>query len=384
MTKKTQGMIAAALVALAAGGYFGWRTWMAQNGTMILPATVEIQEVRLGSKIGGRVAETLVAEGQVVEAQTELVRFEAPELEAQRAQIEARLRAAEAAYSKAQSGLRQEERDAAAAASKSAAAKATMMGKGYREEERKRWAAELETARANLVMAEREFARVEPLAKRGAANRAEFDIAKSNLESARGRRDAALAVNSMYEAGYREEERDESKWEAARLEALHRMAEAGNRAEDRAIAQYQALELAGKLKEIDANLREASVIAPERAVVQVLAVRKGDLVPAGQAAVRVLRADDLWVKAYVPETDLGAVRLHQQVKVRVDAYPERNFKGTVMHISSISEFTPRNVQSVDQRRHQVFGIKVKVEDPEGVFKAGMAAEVELEKSAAEK
>jgi multidrug resistance efflux pump len=186
----------------------------------------------------------------------------------------------------------------------------------------------------------------------------------------------------MYKAGYRPEEKEEAGWEAARLDAMSRLAEAGTRDEDKRIAQYQTLELAGKLKEIDANLKEASVIAPERAVVQVLSVRKGDLVAANQPVVRVLRADDLWVKAYVPETDLGAVRLHQEVSVRVDAYPGKTFKGKVMHISSISEFTPRNVQSVDQRRHQVFGIKVQVEDPEGVFKAGMAAEVELEKKAA--
>jgi hypothetical protein len=62
----------------------------------------------------------------------------------------------------------------------------------------------------------------------------------------------------------------------------------------------------------------------------------------------------------------------------VDSYPGKRFSGTVMQIAAESEFTPRNVQSVDERRHQVFGIKVRVPDPEGVFKSGMAADVYLQ------
>jgi multidrug resistance efflux pump len=112
-------------------------------------------------------------------------------------------------------------------------------------------------------------------------------------------------------------------------------------------------------------------------VVEVLAVRKGDLVPPNQPVLRVLRAEDLWVRVYVPETELGKVTLNQAAEVTIDAYPDRRFDGTVMQIASESEFTPRNVQSADERRHQVFGLKVRVADPRGVFKSGMAAEVTL-------
>ena len=73
--------------------------------------------------------------------------------------------------------------------------------------------------------------------------------------------------------------------------------------------------------------------------------------------------------------ELGKVRLNQVVDVRVDSYPNKRFRGTVIQVASISEFTPRNVQSADERRHQVFAIKVRVADPEGVFRSGMAAEV---------
>jgi multidrug resistance efflux pump len=152
---------------------------------------------------------------------------------------------------------------------------------------------------------------------------------------------------------------------------------AGTRTEDVAEAEARVAEARGKLREVDATLREAAVTAPERVVVEVLAVRKGDLVPPNQPVVRVLRADDLWVKVYVPETDLAKVRLGGRAEVTLDGYPGRRFPGTVVHVAGESEFTPRNVQSVDERRHQVFGVKVRVADPEGIFKSGLAAEVLL-------
>jgi HlyD family secretion protein len=91
--------------------------------------------------------------------------------------------------------------------------------------------------------------------------------------------------------------------------------------------------------------------------------------------VVIHRADDLWVKVFVPATDLGRVRVDQAVEVTVDSHPERRFRGAVVQVAAASEFTPRNVQSVDERRHQVFAVKIRVADPHGVFKCGMAAEV---------
>src|SRR5205085_1921233 len=131
---------------------------------------------------------------------------------------------------------------------------------------------------------------------------------------------------------------------------------AGTRYEDKKSAEARLLEARGKLDEIETNLREAVVRAPARVFIEVLAVRKGDLVPPNQPVLRVLRADDLWVKAYVPETELGKVRPDAEVDVTIDAYPGRQFRASIMHISAASEFTPRNVQSAEERRYQVFGI----------------------------
>ncbi len=294
-----------------------------------LPGVVEIQEVRLGSKIGGRIGEVLVNEGDTVEAGQLLVHYETPELEAQSIQQQARLAAAEADLAKAKNGPRPEE---------------------IREAK-----SDLESAQADLKLAEEDFDRAKQLSPT-ALSRSEFDAKRAALDRSRGH-----VASSQ-----------------AGLDLLL----AGTRAEDIALAEANVLEARGKLQEIQANLAEARVVAPEKAVVQVVSVRKGDLIPANQPVIRVLRADDKWVKVYVPETDLWRVRLNEPVTVTCDADPGRRFDGTVFQISSESEFTPRNVQSAQERHFQVFGIKVRVEDPEGIFKPGMAANVILDRQPA--
>src|SRR5262249_33141133 len=122
------------------------------------------------------------------------------------------------------------------------------------------------------------------------------------------------------------------------------------------------------------DVKELTVIAPEKCVLETVSVRAGSLVPPGQPVIVAHRADDLWVKVFIPATELGKLRLGQQAEVTVDSHPGRRFPGDVIQIATISEFTPRNVQSLDERRHQVFAVKIRVPDPEGVFKSGMAAE----------
>src|SRR5262249_8090975 len=143
-------------------------------------------------------------------------------------------------------------------------------------------------------------------------------------------------------AGSRPEDIAEAAAELKRTKANALLLENGNRAEDIAQAEAALAEVRGKLREVEAQLQEASVRAPEQAVVEVLSVRKGDVVAPNQIMLRVLRADDLWVKVYVPETELGRIGLGQKVDVTIDSYPNKRFTGTVEQIAGESEFTPRN------------------------------------------
>jgi multidrug resistance efflux pump len=320
--------LAGVLIAGAAEfpGLFRW-PFHREPATLHLPGVVETQEVRLGSKIAGRVAEVYVKEGQLVDTGDKLVLFAEPELKAQLGQQEAKVQAAQAEWEKAWNGPRPED---------------IRVGES-----------DLRSAEADEKLAEQNFARTELLYQRGggAATRQEYDQALASLRSAQARRATARA----------------------KLDLLH----AGTRQEEIAAADARLMEARAKLDEIKANLAEALVSAPEPCVIEVLGVRKGDLVQPNQPILRVLRAVDLWVKVYVPETELGKIRRGQEVEVTIDAYPGERFPGIVEQIASISEFTPRNVQSADEREHQVFGVKVRVNNERGIFKSGMAAEVWL-------
>lgn len=328
MKRRSVVGVVALLVAVAAAVGFVFPFWRHPQA-LHLPGVVEIQDVRLGSKIGGRVENIYVLEGDLVEPGTLLVRFEAPELEAQLQQTQAKLNQSRAELDRYRNGARPEEK---------------------REAENT-----LESAETDLRLAREELARVEKVFRQGASTQSEYDTARANRNRALANRNAAQARRDLVFAGTRSEVIAES------------MAR---------VAEYE-----GRVEELKANLRETEVRAPSRAVIEVLSVRKGDLVPPNQPVVRMLKADDLWVRVYVPETQLGKVRLHQEADVTVDSYPGRRFKGKVIQIDAMSEFTPRNVQSIDERRFQVFGVKVRVAQPDEpglqVFKSGMAAEVIL-------
>jgi HlyD family secretion protein len=378
MSWKVRSGLGILVTASAVALYWFWPFRQPAN-ELRLPGVVEIQEVLLGSKVGGRVAEVAAKESDLVQPGQLLVRFDVPELEAQLAQQRAKVRAAEAEFEKAKAGAREEEKRAARATLQASEARLAKLVAGWREEEKEQARSELKAAQADLEQARKEFTREERLLGQVAGSLTGYDTARANRDRSQGRVNAAQAKLDMLLRGTRPEEIEEAKAEVARLKANLDLLETGNRSEDIDLAEARVVEARSKLREIEANVQESFVRAPETAVVDVLSVRKGALVPPNQPIVRVLRADDIWVKVYVAETDLARLRLGQAVQVTIDSYPDRRFEGSVLHIDAESEFTPRNVQSIDERRHQVFGVRIRVPQPadpsQRVFKSGMAAEV---------
>jgi HlyD family secretion protein len=362
------------IVAVALGFFwpFGRR-----GQTLQIPGVVEIQEVRLGSKIGGRVARVAVREGDLVDAGQPLVYFDVPELEAQRDQLQASLAAMEADLERWKNGPRPEEKRAAQEAVEAARARWAVLKLGSRPEEIREARSQYESAQADWKLARDDFDRALRLYRQQTLSRGEYDAARAALERAQGNAAKTRARLDLLVAGNRPEEIQQALAQLKQAQANLDLLLAGSRSEDIAAAEARAAQARGKLREIEANLREAIVRAPERVLIEVLAVRKGDLVAPNQPILRVLRADDLWVRIYVPEVQLGKIRLHEKVDVTIDSDPDRHFQGEITYISSESEFTPRNVQSADERRFQVFSAKVHVDDPQGIFKSGMAAQVSV-------
>lgn len=376
----TKTLITVALLAVVVGASIGlWFHFYPRTTELRLPGTVETQEVRLSSRVGGRVSKVFVSDGQLLAAGQKVLELEVPELDAQHAQLEAQRDAAIAVVTKLKEGPRKEELDAARAAVEAAQARKDLMSAGFREEMKDQVAGEVESLKAELTNAQIEMDRARELYEKKAISKEQYDAAVARYGRARGQYNAAFAKQQMYQVGNRREEKAESKAELARLQANLALLEAGTRIEEIQEAEAQVAVLTAKLAELDVMRAERTVIAPEKCVVQIVSVRPGDIAAPNRPVALVLRADDLWVKAFISEVELGRIKVGQQVAVTIDTFPDKRFQGEVVYISPQCEFTPRNVQTVDERRHQVFAFKVRVNDPQGVFKSGMAADVWLQK-----
>jgi HlyD family secretion protein len=140
-------------------------------------------------------------------------------------------------------------------------------------------------------------------------------------------------------------------------------------------ARVRIEQATAQLAAIDAQLREMRVLAPGDSILEVLSVKVGDVLPPNREVATLLLPQHLWVRVYVPETWLGLIKLGDAVRVRVDSFPGKDFSGTVEQINRQAEFTPRNVQTVEDRIRQVFGVKIRLKNSEDKLRAGMSADV---------
>ena len=123
-------------------------------------------------------------------------------------------------------------------------------------------------------------------------------------------------------------------------------------------------------------MNELTVTAPTHCVVEAIDLRPGDLVAANAPSVSLVDTARLWVRSYVPEARLGEVRLGELVPVRVDSFPKERFAGRITYIAQQAEFTPRNIQTPEERSKQVFRVKVTLEGPgKERLRVGMVADV---------
>ena len=142
-------------------------------------------------------------------------------------------------------------------------------------------------------------------------------------------------------------------------------------------SQMKIIQARAQLADIDAQLKEMQVLAPAESVLEVLNVKVGDILipPFNQEVATLLLPQHLWVRVYVPEPWLGKIKIGDQVRVRVDSFPGKDFPGEIEQVNRQAEFTPRNVQTVEDRIRQVFGVKIRLPNNDDRLRAGMAADV---------
>ncbi len=367
--------VAAAILLAAVWLVFAWQ---AHRSRFDYSGTIETREIQIGSKIGGRVTEVPVEEGQFIKAGTTVVRFECDELKAQRAQADASLEQAQADLDKMMRGNRPEEIQQAEATAKAQQAALEAARNGPRRQEIDQAQADYSAAAADATNAEITYKRMEKLIATDTISRQLFDDSRDKRDAAAQRAESARQRLALLQAGTRPEDLNaaEAKYKQAQAAAI--LSRKGFRKEDIDAARGRLDEARGHVAELDARLREADLTAPADAVVEVVSVRPGDLVPADRIVITMLEASQLWVKVYIPETDLAHVHLGQHATVRVDSFGNRAFEGHVGQIASHAEFLPRNVQTKSDREHEVFGAKVYVDNAQLILKSGMSATVRLE------
>jgi len=349
---KKKLIIMAVLAAGSLGAAFAWKSRGVDG--FAASGTLEARNISVGSKVGGRITRVLVHEGDHVEANQLLVVFDSAELEAELLQAQGRLESARANLEKMLRGSRPEEIAEARAASE-----------GFRQAELAQARADLEQGRAEEANAERELGRTERLAEarvvpqqeldnardRYRAERAHVESCESAVAAAEGRLSAAKAVSEKTQRGFR--------------------------AEDIASARAELTLAEGQLKEAEARWAEREVRAPAAAVVETMDLRPGDLLPSNSPVAQLLEGDQLYVMVYVPETRIGGVAVGQAAQIRVDTFPGQRFQAHVEQIRQQSEFLPRNVQTKEERVHQVIGVKLRVENPQNRLRSGVSADVQF-------
>jgi multidrug resistance efflux pump len=361
MKRKPFLIVVVVLAIVAASAvYAGWfRAGKALEGS----GTVEGRNIRVGSKVGGRIAQVLVREGDTVQPGQVLITFDDKELTAS-------LEQARANAEKSQKGFRPEEIREAKAAAEQAAADFQMRKNGYRREEIAAAQADVDRTTAEETRARLDFQRYDALAQKDLVSRQQRDTAEASWKTALAARENTQHKLDELHRGYRPEE-------IAMAEARYRQAQAtleklqrGNRKED-----VESTQAAFAYEE--ARFRERQVLSPSTATVEVLDVRPGDLIAPNTPVATLLESDQIYLRIYIPETELGKVRVGQKADVKVDSFPKETFSGMVEQINQQAEFLPRNVQTKEERVHQVFGVKVRIDDPSHRVLPGMAADVKL-------
>jgi HlyD family secretion protein len=367
----------AVLVAIGAA-ILAWQAWQRAQ-PYEWSGTVEARTISVGSRVGGRVKAVRAQEGDRVEAGQVLVEIEPADLPAQRLMAKAQLEEAMANLDKLKRGARPEEIEQANARAQTAAAAFEEARVGARSEEIAGAKARLVAMQVTLDKAQLDAERARSLFASQSISQGALDDAESALKGAIAQRDALTQALDELQNGSRREEIQQAAARAAEARANAKLVQAGSRAEDIEAGQAEVDAAQGKLDQTDVLLGELVIRAPRAARVESLDLRPGDILAPNGAAASLLEDDQLYVRIYVPETQIGHIHPGQEVPINVDSFPHRAFRGVVEHINAEGEYSPRNLQTADERADQVFAARVGLLEGQAELRAGMAAFIHVAK-----
>ncbi|MBI5757698.1 MAG: HlyD family efflux transporter periplasmic adaptor subunit [Planctomycetales bacterium] len=373
MPKRALGAAAAAVVLISLLVYSQQR-----HVPLKVSGTIEADEIRIGSRVGGRVARVRAVEGQAVKTGDPLIELEPFQLRELLAQAKAQLGQAQAELERVTNGFRVEEKAQAKAKHDQLDAVVRKLVKGARDEDLATAESQLELAEAQMELAKLRHQRIESLLAKQVAAQEEMDRAVSELRVARAMVTTRREELNKLKTGTREEELDEARAQLEQADQEWQLRKRGYRDEEKAEARAAVEAADAAVRVIERQVEELVIKAPVDGVVEAVELQPGSLVGANSPAISLMDTTHLWVRAYVPEDRLS-VKVGDAVSVTVDSYPGEKFAGRITFVSRQAEFTPGNVQTPDDRSQQVFRIKVNLESGLDRLRPGMAADVWLGK-----
>lgn len=365
-------LVVVALLLAAGAVWLVWQPTTDEPGFIDVSGRIEGDQAAVGAKVGGRIVELPVREGAALEA-GDLVAALASE------QVQAQLAHAEHVEHQAREQLAQARARVATAERQLEAARAAVqLGQrvsrariGEAEAAVGSAQARVEQAEVELERAARDYGRAQQLFARELIAASQLDQARAADGVARGAVAAArkqlaqaeenleLARASRIEVNLRESEMEAA---AERVREAKATVEAAGAAIQTAMASRAV---------VQADAADTRIVAPFAGTVLKRLVERGEVVAPGTPLVTLVDLRQLHAKVYVPEAELGKVKLGQAARVWTDAFPSRAFAARVVEVAQQAEFTPRDVHTKDERVKLVFAVKLAIENPDGVLKPGM-------------
>lgn len=327
--QKARPFIALLIISLILGGsyYLYKRYYASPSGQIEASGTIEATRVELHAKNSGTIRQLTLKEGDPVQALQVVAVLERNDLVAQRERDAMNLLASEDKLREMLSGSREQEIEAAQA--------------------------NVNVAQINLNQAQKDLARTRTLYEAGAASQSQLDTAQNSFEV--------------------------KEQQLAALQAQLDLLQAGSTPQSIATAQAQVKSYQAILQASQAVLDDLRVSSPIAGIVTAKSYENGEFVQTGATLLTVTDTSNLWIKVYIPTDDLPAIKLNQPVRVSVSG-SSQVFSGLVKEIASQGEYTPKTIQTKKERTNVVYGIKISVENLNGILKPGMPADVIFDRS----
>ena len=387
--KKPVLIVIPVILAAAAGAWFLNRGENDSGNLIKVSGNIELTEVSIAFKTSGRLVERAVDEGDSVKTGDIIARLDSDQLKAQKDRETAGLQFAVAQLAQAETALDWQkqslEADLEQRRADLAAAEARLLElkNGSRPEEIREAEAAVAAAQAEHIRAGNDWTRAQALYKNGDISTARYDQYRSQWEGAEAALTQVKERQALVLAGPRREQIEAAAAQVERAGAAIRAAEA-NRLEIRRREQELPLRRAdiaraeAGLALIETQLADTEVYSPIDGVVLVKASEPGEILSAGTPVVTIGDLDRPWLRAYIRQTDLGKVKPGDNVKITTDSYPGKFYQGRISFIASEAEFTPKQIQTQEERVKLVYRIKIDVENPEHELKSNMPADAVIE------